>query len=97
MMDIPYTEWRESLAFETAALGTPQFADTGKSYHVCLEPHTTQPSILSLWRETLVKARCSQATLHKELQATQPSWDPERWSSPGKGTPTACPEPNGQP
>jgi hypothetical protein len=27
------------------------------------------------------------STLHKELQATEGSWEQEKWSSPGKSTP----------
>lgn len=31
------------------------------------------------------------STLHRELKATEESWEQERWFSPGKGTPISCP------
>lgn len=37
------------------------------------------------------------SALHKEVQATEESWEWEMWLSLGKNTPNGCPAPNGQP
>lgn len=40
---------------------------------------------------------CEVSSLHKEPQAIAESWEQERWSSPGKNTPTALSLPNSKP
>jgi hypothetical protein len=36
------------------------------------------------------------SAMHKELQATEESWEQEKWHSPGKSTTIGRPRPNGR-
>lgn len=44
-----------------------------------------------------IKKTQESAILHQEPKATEKGSKEEKWSSPGKSTPTNCPLPNDQP